>query len=60
MRLSLASATPFSWRASTVPPMPSRQDVGSMETEFAHRLGEKLTSSAGIKGKLKLRDFSGV
>lgn len=38
----------------------ARQGVSVMEAEFADGLGSTLTASAGIKGKLRLRDFLGI
>jgi type I restriction enzyme M protein len=37
----------------------ARQGISLLEADFADGLGAKITASAGIKGKLSLRDFSG-
>lgn len=50
--------TDFSGRLSKIKGI--KQDIVAMETEFADDLGAKLTTASSIKGKLKLRDFSGV
>ncbi|HEV2357762.1 MAG TPA: N-6 DNA methylase, partial [bacterium] len=38
----------------------ARKDISLLEADFADGLGSKITTSAGIKGKLNLRDFSGA
>lgn len=37
----------------------TRQDVAVMEAEFADGLGSKVAAASGLKGQLRLRDFTG-
>ncbi len=49
--------TEFSERLSKI--KRTRQDVAAMEAEFAENLGSKVAAASGLKGQLRLRDFTG-
>jgi type I restriction enzyme M protein len=49
--------TEFSDRLSRI--KRTRQDVAVMEAEFADGLGSKVAAASGLKGQLRLRDFTG-